>query len=190
MDLIDYRNIILDEKAGTVRFSKKGVLIDLGGIAKGYAVDRSIELLEDMGIAHALVTAGGDSRMIGDRWGRPWTIGVRDPRQADKVVGKIPLLDVALSTSGDYERFFVEDGVRYHHIIDPLSGDSARELQSVTVIGPDATTTDALSTSVFVLGLADGLELINRLPDIDAIVVDRSGSLHYSKGLQPGGKSQ
>lgn len=125
--------------------------------------------------------------MIGDRWGRPWTIGVRDPRSKDKVVALIPLENVAVSTSGDYERYFDEDGVRYHHIIDPKSGDSARELHSVTIIGPDATTTDALSTSVFVLGLERGMKLVNDLPDIDAILVDNKGRLHYSQGLQSAG---
>ena len=158
--------------------------IDLGGIAKGYAVDNCIAILQGLGIRNALVTAGGDSRLIGDRWGRPWTIGIRDPRRENGVIALLPLVDVAVSTSGDYERYFEENGIRYHHIIDPKSGDSARELQSVTIIGPDATTTDALSTSVFVLGLAKGLELVNRLPNIDAILVDSAGSMHYSEGLE------
>jgi len=90
-----------------------------------------------------------------------------------------------VSTSGDYQRYFEKDGIRYHHIINPQSGDSARELQSVTIIGPDATTTDALSTSVFVLGLEAGLKLINRLPDTDAILVDKHGKMHYSNELEP-----
>ncbi|MGD8842392.1 MAG: FAD:protein FMN transferase [Gammaproteobacteria bacterium] len=182
--LIDYRNLLLDEKAHTVRYAKPGVRIDLGGIAKGHAVDRCIALLRATGVEQALVTAGGDSRMIGEsRKGKPWNIGVRDPRDANKLVAVIPLQDVAVSTSGDYQRYFEQDGVRYHHIIDPGSGDSARDMRSVTIIGPDATTTDALSTSVFVLGVERGLELVNRLPDIDAILVDSGGRLHYSDGL-------
>jgi thiamine biosynthesis lipoprotein len=183
--LINYHNLILDESGHSVTFSTPGVRIDLGGIAKGYAVDRCIQLLQELGIEQALVTAGGDSRMMGDRWGRPWTIGIRDPRDADKMVAVIPLMDEAVSTSGDYQRYFEKDGVRYHHIINPKSGDSARELQSVTIIGPDATTTDALSTSVFVLGLEAGLKLIDRLPDIDAILVDQHGRMHYSNDLEP-----
>lgn len=185
--LINYRNLVMNDQTRSIEFSRTGVRIDLGGIAKGYAVDRCIQLLQKRDIRHALVTAGGDSRMIGDRWGRPWTIGVRDPRSEDQVVALIPLEDVAVSTSGDYERYFEEDGVRYHHIIDPKSGDSARELRSVTIIGPDATTTDALSTSVFVLGLERGMKLVNQLPDIDAILVDNKGRLHYSQGLQSAG---
>ncbi len=184
VDLINYHNLVLDDRTRTIRFGKKGVRIDLGGIAKGHAVDNCIAILQRHGIENALVTAGGDSRLIGDRWGRPWTIGIRDPRSASEVIALLPLVDVAVSTSGDYERYFEEGGVRYHHIIDPESGDSARELQSATIIGPDATTTDALSTSVFVLGLARGMALVNRLPGIDAILVDSTGNMHYSNGLE------
>jgi len=187
--LINYRKLVLDHHSATITFSKSGMRIDLGGIAKGYAVDRCISLLQKLGVKQALVTAGGDSRMIGDRWGRPWSIGVRDPRNEDKLAAVIPLQDVAVSTSGDYQRYFEEDGIRYHHIINPRSGDSARALQSVTIIGPDATTTDALSTSAFVMGLESGLELINRMPDIDAILVDQKGQLHYSDNLQSAKKT-
>ena len=185
ISLINYHRLQLDETQQTVHFTKPGMRIDLGGIAKGYAVDRSMALLEQLDIHNALVRAGGDSRVSGDRWGRPWTIGIRDPRDRKGVVAVIPLEDVAVSTSGDYERFFEQDGIRYHHIINPRTGDSARELQSVTIIGPDATTTDALSTSVFVLGLREGLKLVNSLPGIDAILVDNQGVLHYSDDLEP-----
>lgn len=181
---INFHNIRLDGNTSTIDFTRPGVKIDLGGIAKGYAVDNAIAHLQKLGVENALVTAGGDTRVIGERWGRPWYIGIRDPRREEDMVARIPLENVAVSTSGDYERFFEQDGVRYHHIIDPRTGDSARELRSVTIIGPDATTTDALSTSVFVMGLEPGLALINRLADIDAILVDNRGRLHYSNGLQ------
>ena len=184
--LINYHNLLLNENDHSITYSKPGVRIDLGGIAKGHAVDRCIALLQTIGIKQALVTAGGDSRMIGDRWGgRPWNIGVRDPRDEKKLVAVIPLENVAVSTSGDYQRYFDEHGVRYHHIINPRSGDSARGMHSATIIGPDATTTDALSTSVFILGVDRGLELVNHLPGIDAILVDAQGQLHYSDGLLP-----
>ncbi len=186
--LINFRQLDLDPAGSTVHFKQPGMRIDLGGIAKGYAVDRSMALLGKLGIQSALVRAGGDSRVSGERWGRPWSIGVRDPRDRNGVVALIPLIDVALSTSGDYERYFERDGVRYHHIINPRTGDSARELQSVTIIGPDATTTDALSTSVFVLGLQKGMALVDRLPGIDAILVDRHSDLHYSNDLEPARK--
>lgn len=182
-NLVNYRNLRLDDTQHTIAYDKPGVRIDLGGIAKGHAVDRSIALLQSLGIRQALVTAGGDSRTIGERWNRSWNIGVRDPDDADKLVAIIPLRDVAVSTSGDYQRYFEEKGVRYHHIINPATGDSARGLRSVTIIGPDATTTDALSTSVFVLGREQGMNLVNRLPGIDAILVDARGRLHYSDDL-------
>ena len=181
--LIDYHKLILDKEQSTIAYGHPGIRIDLGGIAKGYAVDRCLQLVKQLGIEHALVTAGGDSAVAGDRLGRPWTIGVRDPRDEEKLAAVVPLVDVAVSTSGDYQRYFEKGGVRYHHIIDPASGDSARELRSVTIIGADATTTDALSTSVFVLGPQAGLALIDRLPDIDAILIDRNGRMHYSSGL-------
>ncbi len=181
---INFRNVLLDEKTKSVSFAKSGTKIDLGGIAKGYAVDRCIDIVRARGVTSALITAGGDSRVIGERWGRPWQIGIRDPRNREGLVAMLPLENVAVSTSGDYERYFEEGNVRYHHIIDPTTGDSARELRSVTIIGPEATTTDALSTSVFVLGVKKGLELINRLPDVDAILVDGKGILHYSSGLE------
>lgn len=184
VSFINYHNVLLDETATSVSFAKRGVKIDLGGIAKGHAVDRCIDIVRARGVSSALITAGGDTRVIGERWGRPWQIGVRDPRKRDGLVAMLPLENVAVSTSGDYERFFEEGNVRYHHIIDPTTGDSARELRSVTIIGPEATTTDALSTSVFVLGAKRGLELIDHLPGIDAIVVDNKGQLHYSSGLQ------
>ena len=123
----------------TIRFLRDGLRIDLGGIAKGYAVDRSIDQLRKLGIEHAMVNAGGDTRLIGDRRGKPWIVGVRDPRNEGKMVTRLPLENEAISTSGDYERYFEEDGVRYHHILVPGTGDVARAVRSATIIGPDAT---------------------------------------------------
>lgn len=181
---IDYRQLQLNPDDRSVRYTEPGVRIDLGGIAKGYAVDRGISLLKNNGIEHALITAGGDSRLLGDHRGRPWHIGVRDPRKPKDMVALLPLVDTAVSTSGDYERYFEQDGVRHHHIISPSTGRSASEVQSVTIIGPNATRTDALSTSVFVLGRTDGLKLIDRLADVEAVVIDAQGLMHYSSGLQ------
>jgi FAD:protein FMN transferase len=181
---INWHFVQLDPAHTSVRFLHKGVRIDLGGIAKGYAVDRCIELLQHAGIQDALVSAGGDSRVIGNHRDHPWNVGIRDPRRHDGLVSIIPLENAAISTSGDYERFFEENGVRYHHIIDPVTGDSARRLRSASIIASLATDTDALSTSVFVLGVEKGLQLINTLPDTEAILVDNDGKLHYSDGLE------
>ena len=181
--LIDYKDLLLDKKSRTIAFKHKGMRIDLGGIAKGHAVDSSINVLRQRGIQAAAVSAGGDSRMLGSRGDRPWVIGIKHPRAEGKQAVKIPLADTALSTSGDYERFYIEDGVRYHHILDPRSGKSASSVQSVSILSPLSVDSDALSTTVFVMGIEKGLALVNRLPGIDAIIIDGDGKLHYSDDL-------
>jgi thiamine biosynthesis lipoprotein len=188
--LIDYRLVQLDDTAQTIRFLKQGVRINLGGIAKGYVVERCINVLRHAGVTNAIVTAGGDSRMLGDRRGRPFMIGIRDPRDEGKVAISVPLEDEAVSTSGDYERYFDEDGVRYHHIITPSTGTPAHGVHSATVIGPDAVMTDGLSTSVFVMGVDQGLRLIAGLPDYESIVIDSDGRIYYSDGLEPPAPSE
>lgn len=181
---IDYRYVELDNASGTIRFQKEGVRINLGGIAKGYVVERGIDIMRSRGIEHAIVTAGGDSRLLGDRRGNPWMVGIRDPRKDGEVAISMPLEDEAISTSGDYERYFDEDGIRYHHIIQPGTGEPASGVHSATVIGPDAVMTDALSTSVFVMGVDRGLRLIATLPDYESVVIDAKGQVFFSDGLQ------
>jgi len=181
---INYRHLQLDPKGRTLHFARPGVRIDLGGIAKGYAVDNSIAILKGREIRYAIVTAGGDSRMLGDRRGRPWNVGIRDPRQRGEVAAVLPLADVAISTSGDYERYFEEDGVRYHHIINPKTGKSATGVRSVTIIGPDGITTEGLTKSVFVKGPKAGMRLIESLKGVDAIIIDDAGRMLYSPGLR------
>lgn len=183
LSAIDYRHIQLKEDLKSVRFLNSAVKIDLGGIAKGYACDRAVLLLMQLGIKHAMVSAGGDSKLLGDRLDRPWMIGIKNPRGENTILS-IPIEDVAISTSGDYERFFDDNGVRYHHIIDPSNGDSARELRSVTIIANEGVLSDGLSTGVFVLGLEAGLALINRLEGVSAILIDAVGDLHYSEDLE------
>jgi thiamine biosynthesis lipoprotein len=160
-----------------------GVRIDLGGIAKGYAVDRGMNMLQQAGITSALISAGGDTRVIGKRWDRPWHIGIRNPREEGSIVSMIPLENSAISTSGDYERYFVEDGVRYHHILDPKTGTSTNEILSSSIIGQSATDTDALSTSVLILGVEKGMQLIDSISDTEAVIIDNHGDMHYSAGL-------
>jgi FAD:protein FMN transferase len=184
--LVGWRCLQLDPAASTVRFAKPGMCIDLGGFAKGHAVDNATALLRKRGIAHAYVAAGGDSRVIGDRRGRPWTIAIRDPRQEGEVVAVLPLEDVAISTSGDYERYFERDGVRCHHIVDPATCRSPAAVRSVTILAADGLTCEALSKSVFVLGAERGLALVESMADVDAVVVDSAGRLHRSSGLLDG----
>jgi FAD:protein FMN transferase len=183
---VNFRHVLLDAKQQTVQFSQKGVRIDLGGIAKGYSVDRGIDVLKSRGFTRMYVSAGGDSRIVGDRFGKPWMVGIRDPRKGEgEVITRIPLVDAAISTSGDYERFFEEAGVRYHHIIDPHTGHSASKVRSATIIGPYATRTDGLSKTAFVLGPEKAMEIYNRIDDIDAIIVKLDGTVIYSKGIEP-----
>ncbi|PKI13814.1 FAD:protein FMN transferase [Colwellia sp. 12G3] len=181
---INYQAITLDKKNNTVKFANSAIKIDLGGIAKGYAIKRCISILRSAGINYALMSAGGDTALLGDRNGRPWLVGIKHPRAEDKNAVHIPLSNEAISTSGDYERYFIEDGKRYHHIINPKTGDSARKVVSVSVIGKDATVVDALSTTLFVKGLKEGMAIINKLPEYEAIIIDNEQRLHFSKGLQ------
>ncbi|HEY2809598.1 MAG TPA: FAD:protein FMN transferase [Steroidobacteraceae bacterium] len=182
---VNWHNMLLDEAHHSVRFEHPGMRIDLGGIAKGYAVDRGIDILKDRGIGHAVVTAGGDTRILGDHMGRPWLVAIRHPDDPKKVVTRIPLADSAMSTSGDYERYFDEDGVRYHHIIDPHTGHSASKVRSATILAPTATQTDGMSKTAFVLGAEKALEIINSMPEYDAVFVTPQGHVLYSTGLRP-----
>ena len=182
---VGWQHLHLDPHARTLRFGLEGMCIDLGGFAKGHAVDRAAALLQRRGIAHAMVSAGGDSRAIGDRRGRPWSVAIRHPRQPSEVVAVLPLEDTSISTSGDYERYFEEDGQRHHHLIDPATGCSPRSVHSVTILAADGLTSEALSKTVFVMGAQLGLALIETLPGIDAVVVDSHGALRASSGLMP-----
>lgn len=178
---VNFRHIELINN--TIHFSRPGMRIDLGGIAKGYSVDRAIALLQQCGIQSGIVSAGGDSRIIGDKNGRPWIIGIQHPRKKQAYALRIPLTNSAISTSGDYERYFLTNDRRIHHIINPRTGRSARKSWSASVIGPDATTTDALSTTMFILGAEQGIQLINTMKNLDAIIIDDKGKIHYSSGL-------
>lgn len=179
---INFRTVKLDSANQTVSFEHSNTRIDLGGIAKGHAVDKAIDYLIEQGVKHGIVTAGGDSRIIGDHRGRPWMLGVKSPRGEGQAV-VLPVESLALSTSGDYERYFEADGKRYHHIIDPSNGKSANSVQSVTIMGPTATQTDALSTTVFVMGVKKGLAYIEQQPDYSAIIIDDHGKMFYSSDL-------
>jgi thiamine biosynthesis lipoprotein len=180
---VGWQHLVLDAQHRTVAFARDGMRIDLGGFAKGHVVDTSIAILRRMGIQHAVVAAGGDSHVLGDRHGRPWSIAIRDPRDAKRIVAVLPLQDTSISTSGDYERFFERDGVRHHHLIDPKTGTSPSAVHSVTILAADGLTSEALSKCVFVMGLARGMRLIESQPGVDAVVVDAAGTLHFSSGL-------
>lgn len=179
--LIDYRKLIVDHDKRTVFLSSPGMAINLGGIAKGYAVDRAVAILRRAGFNDAIVQAGGDLMCAGSKNGAPWVTGIRDPRGArSDVFAKMMLINHAFSTAGDYERFFVLGGKRYHHIIDPKTGYPATRSRSVTIYAPSALLADAVDDAVFILGWQKGFEMIDKLDDVGAVVVDDKGKVHIS----------
>ncbi|MEI7904438.1 MAG: FAD:protein FMN transferase [Candidatus Firestonebacteria bacterium] len=162
---------------------RKTAQIDLGAVAKGYAVDRAMRSLKESGIKSALVDLGGDIYALGTYKGKPWKAGIKNPR-GEGALGVMDLTELSISTSGDYERYFVKDGRRYCHIIDPRTGYPATELMCAAIIAPDATLADALSTAVFVLGREKGLELLKAYPQTEAIIIDAQGGVSLSEGLK------
>jgi thiamine biosynthesis lipoprotein len=160
-----------------------GMEIGLGGIAKGYGVDRAMAVLMDFGIEHAVVNAGGDLKALGRNHEELWSIAIRHPRERERVIALLPISNTCVVTSGDYERFFEYQGKRYHHILDPRTGYPATGCMSATVVAPDAAIADALATAVCVLGVEKGFALIESLPRIDALAVDMEGHVHATSGL-------
>ena len=180
---VGYQGLEIDADANRVRIPS-GTVIDLGGIAKGYAVDRARKVLEAKGIKSGMIYAGGDITTIGAKPdGSAWRVGVQHPRESEELIAIVELKSKTIVTSGDYERYFIDDGVRYHHIIDPESGYPAQGVISVTIYGAQAVDADALSTAVFVLGMDRGKELIEGLPGYEAIIVNQDGNIWVSSGL-------
>lgn len=166
--LVDLRKV--EVQGDRFRFGESGMKLDFGGIAKGYAVDRMAAVLRRNGIKSALVNAGGNIITIGKKPGnQDWVIGVRHPRR-DETIRVEPEPNIAVATSGDYERFFMKDGVRYHHILDPKTGNPVRKCISATVWTDSAIDADVLSTTIFVLGPEKGLELAERLGKVDTLI--------------------
>lgn len=185
LPLVNYRDLVVDESAGTAFLRRSGMRVNLGGVGKGYAVDRAVAILRRRGLRDFMVQAGGDLYAAGRRGDRPWRLGIRDPRgPADRSFAAIDLRDSSFSTSGDYERFFMRDGRRYHHIINPHTGEPARGCRSVTIAARTATLADALSTGVFVIGPAEGMALIERLPDVEGVIVTDQNRVLVSSGLK------
>lgn len=180
LPLVSWKGVILDREHRAVGLAKPGMSLDLGGIAKGYIVDRALARLREAGVTQALVNAGGDLYALGARGDRPWSIGLQDPRDRGRLIARLSVKDLALATSGDYERFFIMNGVRYSHVLDPHTGRPARGCRSVTVAAPAAWQADAYATAVFVLGPRDGPALAERL-GLAVIVIDNEGRRYTSK---------
>ena len=182
LERVGHDRVAVDLSAGTVTMPA-GMRLGLGGIAKGYGVDRAIAVLMERGVEHALVNAGGDLKALGDRAGERWEIAVRHPRDRERVLAVLPVSNTCVVTSGDYERFFEREGRRYHHIIDPRTGLPSEGCMSATVVAPDAAAADALATALCVLDPERGLELVEGLGRVEALLVDRAGEVHASGGL-------
>lgn len=185
LPLVDYRRIEIDDSAGTVLLGRKGMRVHLGGIGKGYAVERAAAILRRAGLRDFMIQAGGDLYVGGYKEGRPWRLGINDPRgPAGRTFATVDLSDGTFSTSGDYSRFFMRDGVRYHHLIDPATGRPARACRSVTIVADSPLQADGLSTGVFILGPADGMALIERLPNVEGLIVTATNGVTVSSGLK------
>lgn len=183
--LVDYRQLIVDPARRTARLAKHGMGLDLGGIAKGYAVDAAVRVMRQAGFADVVVQAGGDLYAAGLRDNKPWRIGLRDPRGllADDALGDIAVTDQAVCTAGDYERGFDLEGTRYHHILDPRTGMPSRSSRSVIVVASSARLADALDDVVFLLGADAGLTWLEGVSDAQAVVIDANGKTWVSPGL-------
>jgi len=185
LPLIDYRGLQIDDRAGTASLARAGMQVNLGGIGKGYAIDRAVTILRGGGLTDFMIQAGGDLFVAGRRGDRPWRVGLQDPRGApDTLFAAIELTDAAFSTSGDYERFFMRDGRRYHHILDPDTGEPALRSRSVTIMAKTSTVADGLSTGVFILGAEQGMALIEKLPDVEGVIVTSDNQVKVSSGLK------
>jgi len=180
---VGYARVKIDAKAGTVDLPA-GMRIGLGGIAQGFGADQAMKAMMDLGVEHGIVNVSGDVKALGTKFGQPWEIAIVHPRQKDRVIALIPVSNSCLVTSGDYERGFELDGKRYHHILDPRTGRPSNGCMSATVLAPDATLADALATGLCVMGVEKGLALVERLPRVEALLVDMEGGVHASSGLR------
>ncbi len=172
---VDYRSLNVDLERGVLMSASPKTMLTAGGIAKGYGVDRAIEILKDKGVKGALVNAGGDLRALPRGDGKKWRVGVQDPRDLKKMLKIIEVDSGAVITSGDYQKYFFYNGKRYHHLINPKTGLPADSCQSVTILAPTAEMADALATGIFVAGVSKGLEILNSLPGCDGLIVRYDG---------------
>jgi len=181
---VGYKNIILNEKKGTVYLTKKGMKIGFGAIGKGYAADMAKKMLMSKGVKAGIINASGDMNTWGKKPdGKPWTVAITNPFNKNKAFAVLPLTDEAVVTSGNYEKYVMFNGKRYSHIIDPRTGYPASGITSATVFAPSAELADALATSIFVMGTEVGIDRINQLPKVECIIIDDSGEIHTSKNI-------
>jgi len=183
--LVDLSYLQLNERAKTVFLAQPQMRIDIGGIGKGFAADHAVDAMQRAGASAGVVALSGDIKTFGTMPdGQPFLFGIRHPRAEGALLARVELHNEAISTAGDYERFFEKDGVRYHHILDPRTLQPARACQSVTIVARQGVMADGLDTGIFVLGPERGIKLVEQLPDVDAVIVDREGGVWISSGLK------
>jgi len=175
--------IVVDEENRTVYFTDPDIAVDLGGIAKGYAVDEAAKVLKSFSVTGGVINAGGDMAVIGEKGELPWRIGIQHPRDSQGLIAVLDVVDKSVVTSGDYERFFFQNDIRYHHILDPHTGYPARETMSVTVVAENTALADALATAYFVMGPKRALEAAEHTDGVDILIVDADGDVSYTDGL-------
>lgn len=184
LSLVDYHKVQVAPDNRTVFLSEPGMSLDLGGVAKGYATDEAVKALREMGIQHAMINAGGNVYALGSKPdGSPWRVGVQDPRGDKGIIAILFLKDKAAVTSGDYQRYFEQEGIRYHHIVDPSTGKQARDLMQTTVVADSAADADILSTTLFVLGSQNGMRFVQELPATGTIFVGTDRQVSYTDNL-------
>ena len=186
LPLVNYKDVILDNEAGTVYLPRQGLAIDLGGIAKGYAADEAARILRENGVSRAIIDFGGNILALGAKEkGRPWRIGVQNPfGERGEYAAIVPAEDASLVSSGNYERFFIEDGRRYHHILDVKTGYPVENgLADVTIVAASSIDADGLSTAVFSLGLSAGYRLLTSLPGVEGLLVTTEMRIVVTPGL-------
>jgi thiamine biosynthesis lipoprotein len=184
LPLVNFRNVVMHPERRSISFARPGVKIGLGGIAKGYAVQRGVEVLRKRGVDSAIVEAGGDLQVMGNNRGKSWVTGLRHPRK-NAILLAIELDDMdAVATSGDYERLVMRGDRRYHHIIDPRTGYPTDTFSSVTVISKNAVLSDAYATAIFVMGLEGAREFLNRHAEIGVILADQQVNVYISQRLK------
>ncbi len=182
--LINYRNIIVDRENSSVMLKEKGMRIGFGGIGKGYAADRAKQVMKGMGVRSGIVNASGDMTTWGTQPnGQPWTIGIVDPNARGKIFSYMNITDMAIATSGNYEKYIMVNGQKYSHTINPKTGLPIRGIKSVTIVSRNAEIADAMATPVMIMGIGPGLNMINQIKDIEAIVVDDHDKIFTSKNI-------
>ncbi|HYJ65751.1 MAG TPA: FAD:protein FMN transferase, partial [Parafilimonas sp.] len=182
--LINYNNVILDEKSCTVFLKEKGMRIGFGGIGKGYAAEMAKHLLKHNGVESGVVNAAGDLTAWGNQPnGKPWTIGIANPDTKYSAFSHLNITNVSVATSGNYEKFAIINGKKYSHTIDPKTGLPVSGIKSVTIICTNAEVADAMATPVMIMGIKTGLDMINQMKDIACIIIDDDNKIHTSENI-------